>query len=235
MTLTILTEGSRHFQQTLTIRLALLPCQQIQQVVIGQQLCPSLHQSVRDTWQQSRSLTSDLGCPGATCTYGHPCAWTWCSLWTRSTQHRSPITEHTGSDWGGADRSTPLQVSMSLPTWALKSPSRTKEFPVGARSRTPKGPYEGRVLCTALRPIGHHDCERLGHIQKARDLSVSQRRRDTTLLFTGDNTRRLSWGAIGKSTPASHLPHGRLQNSEKSNPLKELGSRVPAVREGESD
>ena len=32
---------------------------------------------------------------------------------------------------------TPLQVTLSLPTWALKSPSRTTESPVGALSSTP--------------------------------------------------------------------------------------------------
>uniref|UniRef100_A0AAR2LA67 Tenascin R (restrictin, janusin) n=1 Tax=Pygocentrus nattereri TaxID=42514 RepID=A0AAR2LA67_PYGNA len=48
---------------------------------------------------QSQSLNCGLGCPGAMCTYGHPCVQTWCSLWTNCGLHRSPKTEHhSGSD-----------------------------------------------------------------------------------------------------------------------------------------
>ncbi|KAI3372141.1 hypothetical protein L3Q82_006992 [Scortum barcoo] len=42
--------------------------------------------------QQSRSSTSGLGCPGATCTDGHPYAQH--GVRYGQTEHRSPITEH---------------------------------------------------------------------------------------------------------------------------------------------
>ena len=45
--------------------------------------CPRHKAWGQMTQLQSRSLTSGLGHPGATCTAGHPYAWTWSLLWTK--------------------------------------------------------------------------------------------------------------------------------------------------------
>lgn len=62
--------------------------------------------------------------PGAICTDGHPYAWTWCLFWINCDYHgRTPLGVRLGRPFLPI---TPLQVSLSLPTWMLWSPSRTK-------------------------------------------------------------------------------------------------------------
>lgn len=58
-----------------------------------------------------------------------------CVIRVTSTEIQS---QHLGSDQGVAFLPITLfQVSLILPTWALKWPSRTMESPVGAPSSTP--------------------------------------------------------------------------------------------------
>lgn len=76
---------------------------------------------------QNRSWNCGLGCPGGKCTYQHAYVWTWCLLWSIHDEHRSHKTPLGFWPWGLFLPSTPFQVSLLLPTWALKSPSRTRE------------------------------------------------------------------------------------------------------------
>lgn len=84
-------------------------------------------------------------------THKHPCAGTWCSVWTVRGLHRDPITNHHWfSDQGGLN--SPLWPSKYLcycPR-ALKFPSRTTESPIGAPCRTILSLQEGKVIWTAV-------------------------------------------------------------------------------------
>ncbi|KAI3377080.1 hypothetical protein L3Q82_000063 [Scortum barcoo] len=99
------------------------------------------------------------------------------------------------------------------------------ESPAGALSSTPsQGLQEGRVLCTAVRPVGTNNSKRPIPNPKAQG---------ATLSFTGvnSNTWRLSWGAISKPTPpftpaAAHP--GQLQSSGGSSPSQGAGFQSPS-------
>ncbi|KAI3370727.1 hypothetical protein L3Q82_007106 [Scortum barcoo] len=92
-----------------------------------------------------------------------------------------------------------------------------------------QGLQEGRVLCTAVRPVGRHKQQQETYPQPE---GAGKR----PSLFTGvnSNTWRLSWGAISKPTPARRQPLtlGNSRVVEGPAPLKELGSRAQAMRGG---
>ncbi|MED6265589.1 hypothetical protein CHARACLAT_026992 [Characodon lateralis] len=61
-----------------------------------------------------------------------------------------------------------LQVSLSFPTWALKSPSRMMESPRrGTMQHSQQGHQEDRVLRTTAHSIGQNDSQRPGPNPKA--------------------------------------------------------------------
>ncbi|KAI3372780.1 hypothetical protein L3Q82_023242 [Scortum barcoo] len=101
------------------------------------------------------------------------------------------------------------------------------ESPVGALSSSPsQGLQEGRVLCTAVRPVGTNNSKRPIPNPKAQGS-------DPLVHRVNSNTWRLSWGAISKPTPASPpLTLGNSRVVEGPAPLKELGSRAQAMRGG---
>ncbi|MEQ2162319.1 hypothetical protein GOODEAATRI_018492 [Goodea atripinnis] len=123
---------------------------------------------------------------------------------------------------------TPLQVSLSFPTWVLKSPSRIMESLGEALSSNPDRDAKNAGY-SALLPGPWAETTFI-------DLSPTCRRRDATLSSTGvnPNTRRLSWGATSKPSPPP-LPAGHSRVEETPAPLEEMGSRAHAVRGGEPD
>ncbi|KAI3374493.1 hypothetical protein L3Q82_006312 [Scortum barcoo] len=99
------------------------------------------------------------------------------------------------------------------------------ESPVRSTIKYPsQGLQEGRVLCTAVRPVGTNNSKR-PHPQP-------KKRREATSLASprvNSNTWRLSWGAISKPTPAQPpLTPGQLQSSGGSSPSQGAGFQSPS-------
>ncbi|KAK0156272.1 hypothetical protein N1851_000419 [Merluccius polli] len=116
-----------------------------------------------------------------------------------------------------------MVVSPSLPTWALKSPSRTKESPTGAPYRTPfrvskKAEYSellfGAYAQTTVRVFP----------------PTTLRRREATLSSTGvnSNTAALSRGFMSIPTPARRLTPWATPEKNRVQPLSR--STVPELR-----
>ena len=95
---------------------------------------------------------------------------------------------------------TSLQVSLSLPTCALKSPSKTTESPTGAPCRAPARTSKKAAYSKLLFGAYAQTTVRV--------FPPALRRREATLSSTGvnSNTAVLSRGLVGIPTPgASHL------------------------------
>ncbi|KAI3363812.1 hypothetical protein L3Q82_001415 [Scortum barcoo] len=104
------------------------------------------------------------------------------------------------------------------------------ESPVRSTIKYPsQGLQEGRVLCTAVRPVGTNN-------NSKRPIPNPKAQGSDPLCSPGvnSNTWRLSWGAMSKPTPARRpLTLGNSRVVEGPAPLKELGSRAQAMRGGE--
>ena len=176
--------------------------------------CPR-HMALSPTTQpQSGSLKCGLGCPGAKCTYGHPYALTWYSLWTICDQHRSPITEpHSGWDLGGrSSRSRlsrsncPCQCGRWSPPVELWNPQKepcctpskdSAVWPIGTNNSKDPPPH--------LKAEGGHPLIHRGKLQ-----------------HTGTD----SGGNEYRHPRSAPLPGGNSRVEESPTPLESTGSRV---------
>ncbi|KAI3371776.1 hypothetical protein L3Q82_024330 [Scortum barcoo] len=110
---------------------------------------------------------------------------------------------------------------------SVEVPSRTMESPVGALSSTPpKGLQEGRVLCTAVRPVGTNNSKRPIPNPKAQGSDPLVHRGELQHMAAELG----SYKQAHTSSPPLTLGNSRVV--EGPAPLKKLGSRAQAMRGG---